>query len=47
MGPGSFKQTLLSGSVIRITQYYPNKSHILIKSGILLQTVKGPRPDWV
>lgn len=33
--PGRFKQTLLSGNVIlHMTQYYPNKSHILIKTGI-------------
>lgn len=36
IGPGRFKQARLSGSVIlHMTQYYPNKSHILIKTGIL------------
>lgn len=28
-----------------MTQYYPNKSHILIKTGILLQTAKGLNLD--
>lgn len=39
LGPGMFKQTVLSGSVIlHMTQYYPNKSHVLIKTGILLRS---------
>lgn len=46
IGLGRVKQTLLSGSVIlHMTQYYPNKSHILIKTGIPLQTARGPSLD--
>lgn len=37
IGPGMFKQTVLSGGVIlHMTLYYPNNSHALIKTGILL-----------
>lgn len=46
--PGRFKQTLLSGCVIlHMTQCYPNKSHILIKTGIPLPTVMGPSLEWM